>query len=123
MEEHYVVMTFIKAEFVVSHSWLLEDLEHLYRIQVLSRKFSSSLKSHDSPQGKLAYQPNKVKLICLFANSVCEPSNILKENIFLRSELVMEFALLEASNFEEELGWRHKFTEEIGHVVSEQGIV
>ena len=32
-------------------------------------------------------------------------------------------ALLEASNLEEELGWQPKFTEEVEHLVLEQGMV
>ena len=35
------------------------------------------------------------------------------------SELVVELALLEASNFEEELGGQPKFTEEVEHLVME----
>ena len=45
-----VMLNVVKAEFVVSHVWLLEDLEHLDRTHVLKRKFSSSFKSLDSPQ-------------------------------------------------------------------------
>ena len=77
-----VMLNVVKAEFVVSHVWLLENLEHLYRIQILSRKFSSFFKSLDSPQDQPTSQPNKVKLICLFANPCCEHSNILREDIF-----------------------------------------
>src|SRR4051794_18493082 len=83
-----VMLNFVKAEIVVSHVWLLEDLEHLYRIQVLSRKFSSCFKSLDSPQDQLIFQPNTDKLIFLFPNPCCEHSNVLKETILLRSELV-----------------------------------
>ena len=36
---------------------------------------------------------------------------------------MVELALLEASNFEEELGWQPKFTEEVEHLVMEQGMV
>ena len=51
-----VVVKLVKAEFVISHARLLENLEHLDKtIVVLSRKFSSCSKSLDKeicPRGK-----------------------------------------------------------------------
>ena len=41
----------------------------------------------------------------------------------MRSELVVVLVLFEASNLEEELGWQPKFTEEVEHLVLEQGMV
>ena len=77
-----VMLKLVKAVFVVSHARLLEDLEHLDKtIMVLSRKLSRSSKSLDSPQEQPIFQPNKVKLLCISANSCCEHSNVLEENI------------------------------------------
>ena len=63
-----VLLKLVKAVFVVSHVRSLEDLEHLDKAMVLSRMFSSSSKSLDSPQEHPIFQTSKVKLLCISAN-------------------------------------------------------
>ena len=94
-----VMLKLVKAEFVVSHARLLENLEHLDKtIMVLSRKFSSSSKSLDSPQEQPTFQPNRDNIIFIISNPCCEHSDVLEEDIHLRKELEERLAFLEATN-------------------------
>ena len=92
-------------------------------IMALSRNFSSSSKSLDSPQEQPTFQPNRVNVLAISSNPCCEHSNVLEEDMYLLSELEVRRALSEASNNEVELVMLSMFVEVVKHLVLKQCMV